>query len=296
MKLPWLQVDEETFARAEQLAGLLADVDYDRGITLQLLLWRWGLSLGPDDVPPTGVCTSKLALRLMAAACRWPPDRADELAEVFVATELLEVLPDGLRVRGLDRYHGTWRKNRGLNGAKIQEPPNTRTEPERVPNGSRTEPPRNTQTQTQTQNNNNDAGAVRPSLTLVEQPARPRRPKRTDSIEADPRHQPLVEGLVNAYAALRGVKYPFAPRDAASVKGLLLTGTDPVEIIAAWKRALQHHGFPTVSTLPQLADHLAHFLGAAPPAAAKPATSALPPPSASFRTEGPITTTIRRGF
>lgn len=84
----------------------------------------------------------------------------------------------------------------------------------------------------------------------------------------DPRHAPLRVRLVEAFQVRRGVAYPFGPRDAKVVTHLLAR-VEPDAIVAAWERALQHQGFPAVSTLAALEQHLAFFVGA-PPASRGP--------------------------
>lgn len=71
--------------------------------------------------------------------------------------------------------------------------------------------------------------------------------------QTNPRHAPMVKALV---AACPG--YAFQPRDAKAVTELLALGAD-AEILARWKRALAHKGFPTVRTLSELVTHWNHF-------------------------------------
>lgn len=79
---------------------------------------------------------------------------------------------------------------------------------------------------------------------------------------ADPRHQPLVKALDEAFREARGTAYPYKPRDFAAVKALLAAGT-PEVILAAWRKALAHRGYPSVSSPSELHQHLAHFVGTA---------------------------------
>lgn len=74
-----------------------------------------------------------------------------------------------------------------------------------------------------------------------------------------------MRGLDEVFREARGVSYPFKPRDFVAVKGLLLTGTPLEVLLAAWRKALAHRGYPTVSSPSELHDHLAHFVGSAPP-------------------------------
>lgn len=102
------------------------------------------------------------------------------------------------------------------------------------------------------------------------QPAKAAKSKRADPSDADPRHQPLVRGLDEVFREVRGTAYPYKPRDFVAVKALLLTGTPLEVLLAAWRRALAHRGYPTVSSPSELHDHLAHFVGTAAPVAKTP--------------------------
>jgi hypothetical protein len=99
-----------------------------------------------------------------------------------------------------------------------------------------------------------------PAPPLKSKPPKPPKPPKPEKAP-DPRHTPTVKACTEAFERARGAAYPFAPRDAAAVTSLLasLGSTEAVE--AAWTRALTHKGWPTVATLPQLVQHLAHFVG-----------------------------------
>ena len=139
MRLPWVQVTQEAFGLSRSLAGLLG-CDRHRALSLLIDLWAWGLDQGPADEPPQGMVINPRAARMLAGAVEWAGD-ADELLQALEDLGAVEILDEGVRVRGMRRYHGTWKKNRTGSGGK--------------PNGSSagtvTEPKRQTQTQTQTQ-------------------------------------------------------------------------------------------------------------------------------------------------
>lgn len=109
-------------------------------------------------------------------------------------------------------------------------------------------------------------GAIAPAAAPPAE--KPKRSKRPDPSDADDRHQPLVKALDAAFREARGTGYPWKPRDFVAVRALLATNATPEALVAAWKRALAHRGFPTVSSPSELHDHLAHFVGAGPPAPA----------------------------
>lgn len=136
MRLPWVQVTQEAFGLSRSLAGLLG-CDRHRALSMLIDLWAWGLDQGPADEPPMGIVNSPRAARMVAGAVEWTGD-ADELIQALEDLGIVEVFDGGIRVRGMKRYHGTWKKNRTGSGGK--------------PNGSRSDaggkPKRQTQTQT----------------------------------------------------------------------------------------------------------------------------------------------------
>jgi len=93
-----------------------------------------------------------------------------------------------------------------------------------------------------------------PAQPLKSKPPKPPKP-------TDPRHAPTVKAVVEAFERARGAAYPFAPRDAAAVTSLLASLGSTEAVTDAWARALAHQGWPTVATLSQLVQHLAHFVG-----------------------------------
>jgi hypothetical protein len=103
--------------------------------------------------------------------------------------------------------------------------------------------------------------SVPPQPTPAQPPkSKPPKPPKTEK-PPDPRHAPTVKAVTDAFAKLRGAPYPFAPRDAAAVTALLAALGSPESVEEAWTRALAHKGWPAVATLPQLVQHLAHFVG-----------------------------------
>jgi hypothetical protein len=243
MRLPYLQVTQETWDNARVLAILLG-ITEAAAFKLQCDLWRWGLALGSDDEPPTGICTSPRADVLLAAAVGWTADNVSVLVAALVDVGLVVSMPDGLRVRGMDRYRRTWEKNRRRPARTVPETgtktPVTGTNP--APPAP--EPARQTQTQTQTQKKESFAG----SADAAPAPKKPKPEK-----QPDPRHAPLRQALMDDTPG-----YTFTPRDAKAIAELLELGT-PEEIRARWRRAREHRGFPNVRTLPELAKHWNHF-------------------------------------
>ncbi len=82
MRLPYLQVTQETWGRARMMAALL-DIDRHRGFTLLMDLWHWAIDLGPKEEPPTGAVDGPRAALLVAGAVEWAGD-PEALAAAFV--------------------------------------------------------------------------------------------------------------------------------------------------------------------------------------------------------------------
>lgn len=151
MRLPYLQVTQETWENARQLE-VLTGADMAHCFVALCDVWRWALSLGPEDQPPTGVCDSPRAERLLCAAAGWRGDPG-ELVQALTDLGLVERLPVGLRVRGMDRYKRTWEKNR-------RKPARTAPETGTNPAPPAPEPARQIETQTQTQKDKNQTAVA----------------------------------------------------------------------------------------------------------------------------------------
>ena len=111
MRLPYLQVDGDFLAHRARAAAVLLDCSRAQAVGHVSLLWSWAVSSASGDAPPNGHVPGTRAGQLVAAVAEWTGDPAvfvQALAHPTVA--LLEVLPDGLRVRGLDRYAVAWER------------------------------------------------------------------------------------------------------------------------------------------------------------------------------------------
>lgn len=108
MRLPFLQVQQDAWAKARMLAPLLG-ISRREAFGLLSDLWAWGLELGPDDQPPTGILESPRASRMLAGAMEWT-GKPDELVEALVDVSAVALIPNGLRVRGMNRYRKAWEK------------------------------------------------------------------------------------------------------------------------------------------------------------------------------------------
>lgn len=190
-----------------------------------------------------------------------------DCAEALIAFGFLAREDDGFRVRGAERYlRISEARRRGAertNAAKRKRTPSDdgpslkrrssdaqATLDRALPNALTP----STEHRTPNTEHHKDCADAQP-------PPKAPKAKRAEQ-PADPRHQPLVRALDEVFRQARGTPYPYKPRDFAAVKSLLAAGT-PEVILAAWRKALAHRGYPSVSSPSELHQHLAHFVGTA---------------------------------
>lgn len=268
MRLPWLQVDQDGLTRCRLLARLLG-VPETQGIGIGMALWQWALEIAPEG-DFRGLMPDSA---LVPAAVGWDVTDGQRLLTELQRVGMLATSPE-LRVRGLDRYRRAWEKNR-------RKPVKPATSGGLVPEtgassaGNRAEPARQTQTQTQTDTKAKTLAGQKP-------PAKPKVVKATD-----PRHTPLARAMAAAFLAVKGVKYPFAPRDAKAVE-LMLAKAEPEVIERAWTRALREATHPPIACIFELEPKLAHFIGTGPPTRAADGRAPAPVSDWSNATHGEI--------
>ncbi len=150
MRLPWLQVDQDAFERAVELAAVLG-IEEARAMGHLVFLWRWSLSR-PADLELSGIVQGQTAVAQVEAGARWRGTRG-EFVEALI--ELGLITEDGaqvLRVKGLDRYREQLSKR--AQDRERKEAARLLGRPEdvrRTSIGQTTDETRQTQTQTQTQ-------------------------------------------------------------------------------------------------------------------------------------------------
>lgn len=110
MILPWIQVDREAFERAAELAAILDISEAEAGWSI-ICLWRWALSR-PSDSGLSGIVSGPTAVAQLEAGMRWKGERG-ALVEALVEIGLLRRARTGdqFKVRGLDRYRATIKRN-----------------------------------------------------------------------------------------------------------------------------------------------------------------------------------------
>lgn len=137
MRLPYLQLANDLIEHAADLAVEL-DVPEEKAGWGLVKLIAWALSRCPDDAPPShnDVVTGPSAAKLIARAAGFPVADADRFVtacEQLQPKPILERVPGGIRVRGLDRYDQAWGKNHPELWRELRRTRNeTGPKPERV--------------------------------------------------------------------------------------------------------------------------------------------------------------------
>lgn len=170
MHLPWTQIANEVLDHAApELAVALPwheDPEVSEALALRGLvkLFRWARERCPNDRPPSAsaVLAGPTAARLIARTMGWggEPETLVEALERVQPSPIVTRTPEGVRINGLDRYDGAWRKNYKDAAAEWDRrhpPPGTdpnghRPETGRKADGPRPVPARQIQIQTQIQN------------------------------------------------------------------------------------------------------------------------------------------------
>lgn len=177
MRLPFLQIAMEVL---EQLAPEVAvELNHDEDAVLGKLVrfFKWALGRCPEDLPPSYSSTviGQHAAKHIARAAMWLGD-PDEFVDAICKSQfsILQRMPGGIRIRGLDRYDAAWKKNhqdewKALSAASAPKPaPNS---PE---TGAEPVPQMQTKTQTQTQSPSEMKEGPPPSVPLTYQcPTKP---------------------------------------------------------------------------------------------------------------------------
>lgn len=114
MRLPWEQIAMEVIeVSAPELAAKLDISEAEAGWGIILAI-KWALARCPDHEPPSAnaIVKGPSAARQIARAAGYKGD-----PELYVKTAAsltfptLELVPDGIRVRGLNRYDAAWGSN-----------------------------------------------------------------------------------------------------------------------------------------------------------------------------------------
>jgi hypothetical protein len=143
---PWIQVANELLDQVAPDVGVQLDIDEVAVIGHLNLLVRWALGRCLDSQPPSfnDVVKGANAARLVAAGARFKGDPEQLVTALCECTPaLLERVPEGIRVRGLDRYDALWGKNHAEEWRRLKETGAypARNRPETVPEPVPDRPP-----------------------------------------------------------------------------------------------------------------------------------------------------------
>lgn len=117
MRLPWEQLAMEVIEVSAPELGDKLYPDLDGDLAEAAAGWgvvhlvKWALARCPDHLPPSAsaLVPGPTAARQIARAGRW---KGDPMVYVRTLASLpnpvLELLPEGIRVKGLDRYDAAW--------------------------------------------------------------------------------------------------------------------------------------------------------------------------------------------
>lgn len=255
MRLPFLQVEADALTRARVLAKLLG-TDRHRAVSMMLDLWTWALE-SDGDGKPSGVIHNPSAAAQLAGAVEWNGD-ADAMVAALVSARLVEPVPEGLRVRGMDRYHAAWdrqeadKTRKAEARAKLAEkrsPQDVRRtsagHPEDVHGTSTGRPQEIRKNPTDVRSIDVDVDVDAKKLETTPPSAR---------VRAE--GSPLRDRLSDVFLQLRGAPYSFSFEcEQAGKRALQLAQGDGDEIVRRWTNALNRTRYPQCDTMRDLVKH-----------------------------------------
>lgn len=204
MMAPSIHVSDETWTIADMLWGVLPRVSRDRAFVLLAKLAGWGRGLGAG-----GELRHPMARKLLAGALGWRKD-PDVLVEGLEAAGAVEVLPDGVRVRGVA--------------------PEARSTPAKPPPIA-----------PEVEVSASIRAATAPQAKVARLPPirEPRKaPVRSDTVDGGIVDGPLGHAVEEAFLADRGRVFEWTAKERESVQRLL-GNHDAPEILRRWRIGLQ---------------------------------------------------------
>lgn len=142
MHTPWLQIANEV--REVNAPQFAAELDVGVGDAYLMLsdFLGWALRRCPEDRPPSAssLIRGSSAGRQIANAMGWRGD-VDRLVDALVRLPyaMVEMLPDGIRIRGLKRYDHYWTKSYP-DAARLWKASGVVSQPSATPIGAETAP------------------------------------------------------------------------------------------------------------------------------------------------------------
>lgn len=255
MRLPFLQVEADALTRARVLAKLLG-TDRHRAISMMVDLWTWALE-SDGDGRPSGIARNPNAALQLAGAVEWDGD-ADLMVAALVSARLVEPVPEGLRVRGMDRYHAAWDRQEADKARKAEaraklaekrSPQDVRKKsagrPQDVRRTSEGSPQEVRKSPADVRSIDVDVDVDVKKLETTPPYARTRA-----------EGSPLVDRLSDVFAELRGAAYSCSFEDEqACRRALQLAQGDADEIVRRWRNALSRTRYPQCDSLKDLVKH-----------------------------------------
>lgn len=111
MRNPWVQIAQEVFEVSAPELAIELDASEAEALSALVKLVPWALARCPDDAPPSenDLVEGASAARKIAHGVGWTRD-PDAFCRVAATMRypMLELMPGGIRIRGLDRYDGSW--------------------------------------------------------------------------------------------------------------------------------------------------------------------------------------------
>ncbi len=255
MRLPFLQVDADALTRARVLAKLLG-TDRHRAVSMMVDLWTWALE-SDGDGKPSGVIYNPSAAVQLAGAVEWDRD-ADAMISALVSARLVEHVPEGLRVRGMDRYHAAWDRQEADKARKAEA--RAKLSEKRSPQEVRRKSAGHPQDVRGTSAGHPQDGANIPAdVRSIDVDVDVDVKKlETTSPYARTRAEgsPLRDRLSEVFSELRGASYSFSFEcEQAGKRVMQLAQGDDDEILRRWRNALSRTRYPQCDGMKDLVRH-----------------------------------------
>ena len=257
MRLPFLQVDADALTRARVLAKLLG-TDRHRAASMMLDLWTWALESDGDE-KPSGIIYDPSAAIQIAGAVEWEGS-ADDMVAALVSARLVEHVAEGLRVRGMDRYHAAWDRQEADKARKAEA--RAKLAEKRSPQEVRRTSAGHPQEVRRTSAGHPTDGAKNPadvrSIDVDVDVDVDVKKLETTTPHARTRAEgsPLRDRLSDVFSELRGAPYSFSFEcEQAGKRAMQLAQGDGDEIVRRWTNALKRTRYPQCDTMRDLVKH-----------------------------------------
>lgn len=260
MRLPFLQVSSDAFGKARELGAILG-CGRHHAMSMMLDLWQWALELESSG-RATGLVEGKRAADRIAGAVEWGNTPSD-LVEAMCEVGLLERMPDGYRVRGMDRYDSAFSKQehererkaswRAAKEAKAALSPGHDGDKAGTSAGQPRDKAGTKAGQAGTKRDNvPDVPSIDVDVDVDAKKLETTPPYARTRAE----EPPLVDMLSAVFVELRGAAYSFSFDDEQAAKrAMQLAQGDNDEVARRWRNALSRTRYPQCDSLKDLVKH-----------------------------------------